>query len=549
MGPDSLRLGHSGFSKILTHYFGRSGFVMVAPFLDIASIMTRMASRISPVGHEETRHKSSWPSSWMRIFVVALLFLAGASYEAVQTTSVFNPDIWAHLRTGTWILQNHSVPRMALFTQRSNLIWIVPDWGFDLLSAFGVRLFGLRAVPLLLMVFRTALAIATFLLLQGGSRKFWPAVGLTAVTQFILLGLALQPAIVSALFFAMELRLLLETRKRGNFRRLRWLPLLFVGWANLDGQFMYGLMVLSLYVAVSLIEWGPQKLRTNHFTANAPVGSIFLYCALSALATLLSPYFYAPYQILFKSSIGNLGKTLLDALHSMSFRQPQHYALLLLAMLAFFALGRQRSRDWFKIGMMVICSAYAFHWQQNMWFLALPAAAFIADDLNPGSILHAKGPGWRSLRLERIAVATLTAILFVAVTTRIPSEKDLLSRIAKDFPVKAADYVHDNHLPGPLYNPQAWGSFLIWYLPDYSVSIDGRVEMYGREINELFFATSTAIQPPNSDPTFSSSRTFLLKRESRLCDTIAHLPGFNTLYQDDLAVVIVRQGDTPYAVP
>ncbi len=496
----------------------------------------------------------------LRIAVLVCVFLAGAWYESGHNTSLLNSDIWLHLRTGAWILQNHTVPHTGLFTRHSDLEWIATTWGFDLLLALCFKLLGLPALPLLLMIFKTALALATFFLAQGWRGKFWPAVALTAAVQYVLLDFPPSPAMISALFLAIEICILLKSGTAAGARPLCWLPILFVCWANLDAQFLNGLLVLGLYVAAALAQCGagalareepaiggsprPLKIPNRSFPngRTAPLRSILLFSALSAAATLLSPYFYRPYLALFQASIGPIGIRVSDSLHSISFRQPQHYVLLLLTMAAFFALGRERFRDLFHAALIPICAAYAFHWQQDMWFVALPAVAVIADALNrDSSASEPMRP--HPPRLEASVVAISTILLFALAAARIPSQQILISKISAAFPVKAAGAIRQNRLPGPLYNAYAWGSFLTWYLPDYPVSIDGRIEMYGRPINDLFFETATGLRPLEDDPTFNSSRTFLLKRDTRLADMITHLPGFEMVYSDNLSMVVVRQTD------
>jgi chromate transport protein ChrA len=78
-------------------------------------------------------------------------------------------------------------------------------------------------------------------------------------------------------------------------------------------------------------------------------------------------------------------------LHAISFRRPQDYVLLLLAMAACFSLGRRRSRDMFQIILMIACLALAFTRQRDIWVLALASVAVIADGFRWAQL-------WRSRR-------------------------------------------------------------------------------------------------------------------------------------------------------
>jgi hypothetical protein len=107
------------------------------------------------------------------------------------------------------------------------------------------------------------------------------------------------------------------------------------------------------------------------------------------------------------------------------------------------------------------------------------------------------------------------------------------------------NFIRDNQLPGPLFNTYAWGGFLIWYLPEYPVSIDGRLSLYGNEANEGYFNLVAGTERFEKTPSFVRARTLLLEQNSGVAKALTTLPAlrqqFQVAYQDDLAVVLVRQ--------
>jgi hypothetical protein len=102
-----------------------------------------------------------------RIALLVLVFSASAVYESVRLSAFSNTEVWLHLRTGLWILQNHAFPRSGLFSQYPNLPWMATSWGFDVQLAAGYKLLGLRAIPLLLMILKMALALVIYLLARA----------------------------------------------------------------------------------------------------------------------------------------------------------------------------------------------------------------------------------------------------------------------------------------------------------------------------------------------------------------------------------------------
>jgi hypothetical protein len=111
--------------------------------------------------------------------------------------------------------------------------------------------------------------------------------------------------------------------------------------------------------------------------------------------------------------------------------------------------------------------------------------------------------------------------------------------------VKACDFIRANQLPGPLFNTYYWGGFLMWYLPEYPVSIDGRLSLYGDEINERYFKVTGGDQRLETDPRFVGARIILFERSSAVIKALTTLPAFHdqfrVAYEDNVATVLVRQ--------
>ena len=475
-------------------------------------------------------------SAPVQTLALLLLFSTAAWYEALHLSALANADVWWHLSTGSWILQNHAIPHTGLFSQYADLPWIASSWLFDVLLAATYKVMGLRALPVLLMAFKIAIAVVTFVLARGSRLNFWPAVVLATAAQYAIPGLPPGPVLGSIVLFAIELALLSSCRRTGNARQLFWLPLLFVLWANLDIGFMFGLLVLLLFCAVVFGEevgWRSAEAPAVPLRTAAPV------IAASFLATFFTPYSFHLYAAVSRE-LWSVAPYVRE-LRAMSFRRPQDYVLLLLAMAAFFSLGRRRSRDFFQILLMICCLALAFTRQRDTWLLALASVAVIADALPITLPSAEKERGGRLWRWEALAIAGLVLISFVLVAiTRIPGREALLNKVADNFPVRACDYIRANHLPPPLFNAYDWGGFLTWYLPDYPVSIDSRVELYGEEINSRHFKLIIAEIPLNADPSFANARTVLLPRNSPMAIALSGLPQFKVAYQDDVTMVLLQ---------
>jgi hypothetical protein len=478
-------------------------------------------------------------SAAVRIPALTVLFSAAALYEAVHLSALADVDIWWHLRTGLWILQNHTLPHYGLFSQSSELPWIASSWAYDVVLAAGYKLMELRALPALQMALEIAQALVLFWLARGSRQCFWRALLLAAAGQLALSGLPSRPVLCSAILFAIELKLIFGARRSGSPRPLFWLPLLFMLWSNLHAGFVYGLAALLLLLVAEIIQQmgrGPGVLWFQN-TPRLSVGNIGAVTAASFAAALLTPYAFRLYGVALRTAVER--PVYLEEMHAMSFRQPQHYILLLLAMAAFFALGRGRSHDLFQIALMVACLALAFTRQRDIWLLALVSIAVISDAFLSAEQERARGLRW--WKWEKLAVAALVALVFlVTAISHIPrSPQTPLDRVAAKFPVRACDYIRAKRLPQPLFNTFDWGGFLTWYLPQYPVSIDSRFNLYGDEFDSLYFKLIFGQLQPDSDPSFARARTILLPTDSPLAVALSALPQFQVAYQDDVAMVLL----------
>jgi len=482
--------------------------------------------------------------------VLTVLFSAAAAYEAVKTFALTTPEVWLHLRTGLWILENRSIPYTGLFSQYSNLTWIDSTWGFDVLLGVAYHLFGLRSIPILLMALKVALAVVTFLLARVGRVNFWGAVVLSAAAQFVISSLQPLPYVFSILFFAVELWLLARSRQTGNTKNLFWLPLLFVMWANVHAQFVSGLLLLILFLPSLLLEAGLRRTEVGWLSERIQpldlkrVGAVTL---LSVLASFVNPYTFHIWSV-FRSLYSAVGFEHFTEMSSMNFRHPQQFALMLLVMMAFLSLGRRKSIEIFELLTLLAGTLIAFRIERDGWMVVLPAIAVLSEGfrLLPG---ESESTPVAALGRGRAVTAALTVVAVGVAAVLVPGPKVLMERVSKNFPVKACDYIVANHLPPPIFNTYSWGSFLTWYMPQYPVTVDSRVELYGEETLSNYFDIVSGKELLESQPMVARARVLLLEKDSAIAKALVNLPGlkaqYDLVYEDDIAGVFVPRSGAP----
>ena len=485
----------------------------------------------------------------LHVVAVVLLLTTAAVYEVRELsslTSISGADMWWHLRAGAWILENHSLPHNGLFSQSADSSWTDPSWLFDVLVASAYRLLELRTLPALLMCFRMALSVLTFSLAGGWRGRFWPAVLVSASTQIVLGGLQSGPGYCSVLLFGIELLLFLDARRTCEVRRLFVLPVLFMFWANLDEQFVLGLLLLGLFFVVSLLE-GPLATRVPETQplSRGRLRRVVAVMALCLLATLITPHFFRHYAVFFARFTSTANPFLPD-FHAMNFKQPQDYLLLLLTMSAYVALGRRRSRDIFQNALLVVCTLLSFHAQRDVRLVALAATAVLGEGLQSRRpemkgvhSLDAAPPIFNMPEIAAVAVGSATILLITLL--RIPADRSvLLAQAARTYPVAACNVIRERGLPEPLFNAYEWGGFLQWYLPEYPVAVDSRPALYSDDAIIRYSKVMNADFPYTADPALARARTMLFPRHSLLGESLSGVPSFQVAYSDDVAVVLIR---------
>jgi hypothetical protein len=325
------------------------------------------------------------------------------------------------------------------------------------------------------------------------------------------------------------------------------LPALFLLWANLHPLFLLGLLLLILFVISTWIESWPRRSAVNWLDreirplARQPV---LILSACSLLAAIVNPYtihlFPAAYRTLYSAA----GFYYFAEMRAMSFRRPQDYALMLLIMAAFLALGRRRSLRVFELLALTAATLLGFRIQREAWMAALLAVAILADAIARMARdreSQEESRGW----WEHAACAVIITAILVLAAFRLPRQDLLQARVRQAFPVKACDFIRDHGLPQPLFNEYTWGSFLTWYLPEYPLAIDSRLELYGDELTEGYFKVIAGGERLDAYPALGNAQTLLLPKDSGMVKALTTLPALSSQYRlaysDDLAAVFIRQ--------
>lgn len=464
---------------------------------------------------------------------------------------IADPDIWWHLRTGDWILAHRAAPATDPFSAYGmGKPWVEYSWLFDVIGAAAFARLSFISIALYEVAVRLALSLALFHLVRGLFAGFWRAVALTAAALYAMtVILGPRPGMLSILFVILTFDILLSARRTGRGARLWLLPPMFMVWANWHIQFVDGLFVLGVFACEPLLDalfrYSPPPAAgalTDYSQDYLPPKQVWLVFASSALATLLTPYGARLYSTVFFYMRQTGTYDAISELKAMSFRQPQHFLVLLLALAAALAIGWRRDAKPLWLIFLAAASMMAFRSVREVWFLAVVAACVIADGwdrVRSGVSLGA--PAAVSTRM-RVAVAVCVLAVLAVCYSRYGISNDALAvNVAGEFPEEASWFVEHHHLPGPLLNDLSWGGYLIWRLPQLPVAIDGRNNIHGQDRIQQFSDLWTGKPGWDSNPDLVRANTVITPRVSAIAALLRTDARFQVAFEDAQSVVFERR--------
>ncbi|MGB7438259.1 MAG: hypothetical protein WBW49_22795 [Candidatus Acidiferrum sp.] len=481
---------------------------------------------------------------WIQLTALVAL-LAGIGARALRLKyCVTDYDTWWHLKVGDWIIQHSGLPHTGILSRTAaDRAWVAYSWGYEVLLSLAYSSMGLLGIGIFGTALTVGVAFAAYWMLLRISGRFWLAWILAGITcaAFLFDG-SPRPGFFSYIFYCIVLARLFEVQRTARVRLLYWLPPLFVLWANLHIQFVYGLFVVGLFVGVHVSQEVLWRLnfRSDYLsTSNLPAKPLVLVAGLCVLATFVGPNFYHPYLVVLAYSKAKFAYNVILELQPLSFRILSNYIELLLAAAGFYAVGWQKKIDPFKLALLAVAAVVSFRTMRDAWFICFSAAACIADSSATATeTAPHRSESWPDLA---VVAAGLILLLFAAAPFTDFSARGLDRAISENYPVNAINSLRSGSFSGPLYNNLNWGGFLMWYLPELPVAVDGRNDLYGDELDKLFFDSQSAYASYKTDPYLNEAHLVVLDSRLPLAKILSIDPRFRLVYHDDIATVYQRQ--------
>ena len=371
-------------------------------------------------------------------------------------------DTWWQLRAGRDMWHSRSVMLTDVYSHTAyGSFWPNHEWLAEAIFYALVRVGGLPALTL----FAAALIV-------GGWLISWNLAKGSVRERFLWVGLALLPSSLwweprphafSLLFITTTVALLAK-------RRLLWLPLVFLVWANCHGGVLLGFVLLGAGLGVQTVL-APGTWRQ--------AALVFLACMVAATATPLGFSFWSEIP----KSLARIRLYPLD-----EWRPPR---LMDVRVLPFwmiagaFCYGLVRNRHRLRRPALDEATLYACA------LALLPMALSAIRNVGPFLMLAAPAltslirirPKSERVQVERplLNVAVMTAALVAVVVTLAWAYVNRIPRL-RWAPVPPGALTALAQCPDNLYNRYDEGGSLLWFAPDRKVFMDGRQDPFPPEL-------------------------------------------------------------------
>jgi hypothetical protein len=428
------------------------------------------------------------PGETVRVWAVSALAALVAAYAACF--SLMDTDIWWHLAAGRLMLKEHRLLFADPFAADSlGRPWVDVHWLFQVLVLLLHRLGGIAAIVVAKVVLiGLGVGLGVRALCARLARPLWlPAaatvVGMLYPARHLMLA---RPTVFTLVAITLMLLIVQRVRREG---RLRWALLLIpvqVFWANVQGLYLLGPVVVACFVVGDAVA----ALFAPRVPSLRPAPPRRIWLGLAALlpglvlASAVTPYGLQGLRLPF------LLFDRIDAVAGQVFSQQVSEnvapwllertspgvlsAFKWLAALTFLSFLPARGLALERLCLATVFFGLALMANRNVLLFLWVAGPIVVENL--AAWPHARAGHW--LRRLLVVGASIGLLAIIFARAREARDEPGIGELAPfRVPEQAVDRFLSDRLPaGPIFCSDRYGGYLIWRLyPNGRPMMDGRL--------------------------------------------------------------------------
>lgn len=485
----------------------------------------------SPGSHE--------PSPLLGVGLMALVYLI----PVIWAVSDFgDPDLWWHLRTGQWVVEHRTVPTTEPFSiGGAEEEWVAYSWLFEIAIYRIYQAFGLVGIQLYRVVMALLILAACHRLITLREHRCYFILALLGLSGLVLSPLLHERPWLLTILFALITQLAVQQVREGGGRWSVWLlPLVYVLWANIHIQFVYGFVLLGIGTVAA---WWEYRTNGSERPAAERGGSearwkLLVLTLLCMGATLMNPYHVRLYKVVWEYASQRWAFEVVSELTALDFRYHWDWIALGFALLSAYAIGRRGRRVAYDALLLGVSAFLCFRARRDLWMVVIAGLAIL-----PGMALPV-GMGRAHFLLSLRRGAAVLSIVCAGVVFLFwasgSNNANLEAQVARKYPQEATEVIRKKGIHGRLYNHFDWGGYLIWRLPHHRVVIDGRTNLHGEVRVRDSLRTWHGLPGWREDDNLAQADVVIGPASAALASLLKMDPRFEILYEDVVAIIFRR---------
>ncbi len=462
---------------------------------------------------------------------------------------IHDPDYFFHLVAGEYIIGHATLPHVDVFSYSNpGKPWVMHEWLFEVVIYYIHLVGGDLGVKLVAASIIIAIISNTLRCAPTNTRYAAIIVPLT-ITALLAPFITPRPQLFTYLFFSFYLFSLFRCHFDHDCRHLKWLPFIMIGWTNMHGGYIIGLIIISLFLAIEI-----HKENTNDRENKPCIKHLTITLAATIIASSINPYFIYhwlfPFQLIGADYIKFISEWQRPDFGKIYFKIYLAFIVIYLIILLNSLRSKFLASNLTPIPFIIASFLSARHIPLAIiitlpfWLLQSSAIkksnyltrAFAHPKLSPTIFRKELG------NIEYFLNATILLILIVCAVTLYPlfhSHDDNV--INRYLPVNATNFIEQQNIKGNMFNTYRYGGYLLHRLyPEQKVFIDIRADMYGADFigkyETLLFAKNGWLKLVDD----YNIAYFICDKFTPIARALREHSEFTVLYEDSLSIVAIK---------